>query len=117
MKYIKIYESIPIPQISDSIKESNFKLGDYVIADNDTFRCENIEVKNFLKNNVGIIMCIAKRSHDIDYINIPSYIIESTINRIVFRNSIVFYTEDIRLATSEEIEQYKLQKYTNKYNL
>jgi len=120
MKYIKTYENIPTPKISDSIKESNFKLGDYIVADNDTFRCENEKVKHFFKNNIGVVMDIALRSHDIDYNVLPSYINDKSINRIVVRKnkintlSVVFYVEDIRLATLEEIEEFERMK---KYNL
>ena len=117
MKYIKIYENIPTPRINDAVKNSIFNLCDYVVADNYIWQYKNIEVKNFLKNNVGVIKCAAANSYDVDYINIPTYIHKIIVNRIIIKNSIVFYTEDLRLATSEEIKQYELQKYMNKYNL
>ena len=108
MKYIKIYEK----------NKNNFKIGDYVIADK--YYCENDKndtVKIFLKNNIGIISDISMKSHDVNYINIPSKIKKLIDDRTTIRNVIIFYTDDLRLATDEEIERYKLQKEIIKYNL
>lgn len=104
MKHIKIYEN----------KKSKFKIGDFVVAYK--FETHEDELSIFFKKHTGLVTNINKDySVDVEYINIPSNIENKFYD--LTNNNICFRTCELRLATSEEIKQYKLQKDINKYNL
>ena len=105
MKYIKTFENKIKPDdwrlsigTPTQNTEKKLKTGDYVYVI-DNYR--NID------NNVGII--------------IRCYMIKQSSNRkykISFiHDELTFYKDQLRLATPEEIEKYKLEKNANKYNL
>lgn len=125
MKYIKTYENL----------QNEFEIGSYAIAHNyftnkHLSKNESNELKNFLENTIGIIIddSIMIRNigkikiesrRDIEYINIPKDIknILETYDIKHGNNYISILKTMLRHATPEEIEQYKIGIYINKYNL
>ena len=111
MKYLESFDVI----------NTKFKKGDLVIC-NDTMqkvksktRIENDPlIIDFLKNNVGEIVMITgiinkKIPINVRYLHsIPYY---------SKKDNLWFKENELRLATSEEIEQYNLEKEAKKYNI
>lgn len=99
MKYLKKYESI-----------DESKIGDYVICNDN-----NLEVGEFIKNNIGQIINISYGIHYyIKYDNIPDdikkYFNDSMPDvRMMFREEVIHF--------SENKEKLKLLVTANKYNL
>ena len=109
MKYLKKFEN----------KTNNFKIGQYVVAENLPYTYIQ-DLKNFLNNNVGQITMIGDKDYIdnsyskyyVKYENIPK-----NLEYLFYKNQKESYTKNIRLATEEEIENYKLNKITNKFNI
>jgi hypothetical protein len=113
MKYIKAFENI-----------NNYKVDDYVLINYDTNTKSLSDLKNFVNNNIGKIMFINDKSLIVQYNNIPDklkhFFDDKSINTENIKNSIFFWNRGntiIRLATEEEIEKYKLDKISNKFNI
>jgi len=110
MKYIQKFENI----------EKNFKVGDYIIV-TDTSHLDSVhdseKVKYLLKNTVGRVTSInfSREEYTIEYDeNIENF------KRAKYRligNEFVFKEYSIRYATNKEIEDYKMELTTNKYNI
>lgn len=117
MKYIRTFENI----------EKEFKNGDYVIAYNfftnkHLSHSEAFELKKFLESNVGIIKYSninVNTRCDVEYINVPEDIKDILDNYGIFydKNTIAILKTMLRHATEQEIEQYEIEKDSNKYNL
>jgi len=94
----------------------DFEVGDIVMCEDHAFDLENTILESFLYSNVGEIVEISNPvsmfPYYVKYENIPDEI------RFKFEKGVrTFSIDEIRLATAEEIEQYKLEQYSNKYNL
>ena len=92
MKYIKKFETT----------KNDFKIGDIVTVLDD--------VRNFYRKQTGEIVSYPKEN-GVAYVD---YEITFNYNS---KGPIYFMRNDIRQATAEEIEKYKLEKNINKYNL
>ena len=115
MKHLKSFES--------KLKTEKFKVGDYVIAKNIDSYVTILE--KYLKKNVGKIIDIeypvdSKTEIVVIYTNLPKDILyysevysKDNIKLYVFK----FYENKLRLATLEEIEEYKIKENTINYNL
>lgn len=98
MKHLKSYES----------KKEKIKNGDYVVALN--FAGYD-KTKKYLINSVGKVIF---KKNAILY---TKYIVGYDFPIEISSHTFAFYDDGIRLATTKEIEQYKLEKMTDKYNL
>jgi len=106
MKHLKAYENeYEDPYEPTNLKsDNNFKPGDYVKCINAPYN--NISTKNSVSNQLKINSV---------------YVVDREIgNRITLKDvsSVIgYFSNRFILATQEEIEQYKLEQETNKYNL
>jgi len=108
MKYIKTFEN----------KNKVFKVGQYVIAENIPYKPN---LKSFFNDNIGLIIKKEKYTNSIN-VKITEYIVKyenipDNIETYFMKNSIHFYSDDLRLATEEEIEKHELNNITNKFNI
>lgn len=107
MKYLKTFEKI----------EQKFKVGDYVVAKNLMY---DYELVHYMKKTVTqIVKIITAGSTKISYIvkyNNPPIHLKEYFER---DGSIDDNLDDheLRFATPEEIEKYKLDLISHKYNL
>ena len=117
MKYIKSFESKKV-----------YKIGDYVKIGFVFFVKNNI--KDFLSKNIGQIVNIKNiklnnrgtKIYLVKYTNVPKNIktaIQFLDYSIDTPDEFIYglKQDEIELATKEEIEQYKLEQTTNKYNI
>ena len=112
MKYIKTFEK----------KESKFKVGDYVVAEYDksytiseyikttTTQISNVETRfEWSDGGWQVDPNSEKYVYTVNYPDIPKIISNTTKYH--------FLDDDLRLATPEEIEDYKMKNNMKKYNL
>ena len=94
---------------------SNLNVGDYVIVKETSVKDENLN--EFLSTHVGILENESKLGrkiiYKVSYDKIPN-IIRRYFNGSNFR---YFTLKDVRKATSEEIENYKINQNIDKYNI
>jgi hypothetical protein len=95
---------------------NTIKVGDYVVCQDKAFDLDNKQLQSFLLSNIGVVIDINGYStlfkFYVEYENIPDKI------KYKFYNNVrTFAIEEIRLATAEEIEQYKLKQNIDRYNI
>jgi hypothetical protein len=103
MKYIKSFEKSIMDDVSNHIMNNyyggNLKAGDYVMLHNDS---------------IGKII-------DIDIDVTDSDIIKNYVTEVIIQNQLIpiklRYDNVKRLATPEEVEEWKLKIVTHKYNI
>ena len=93
----------------NKILKPRLRLGDYVTA-NDKYINMLTSIKAYdtikMYNKVGIIVGTFKPRSQVKFsVSYLSGHVQS------------FYKDELRLATPEEVEQYELEKTTNKYNI
>ena len=109
MKFLKKYELF-----------QDFESEDYVIA-LPTFPLYSDNglnwkpKKDFVTTNVGLVMDRTREMIKIEYKTNPNSIKNGYI--LNSKNELVTFKKYFRLATEEEIEEYKLKNSMNKYNL
>ena len=91
MKYIKRFEQ------SINLKDSKFKIGDYVIS---------LTINNIYYSKIEGIIYEIRYSK---YFNNFVYYIDEYLSYLI--------EDDLRLMTPDEIEQYELDKTTKKFNI
>ena len=115
MKHIKTFEGL----FGFNKKKPKFNTGDYVVAINASY---SDEIKNYIENNAGKILNISNDGFvTVQYNKIlDGYLRFNNTNFRPINSDKMFLHDDasqIRHATTEEIEQYKLEEITKKYNL
>jgi len=118
MKYLKRFES----------QNNKFKIGDNVIINTEDRRTYQ-EIIDFLDNNVGVVIDFELDDmiyyYDVKYVNVPDNLVMFTRymgsepeNDLKSEGEVFGGTEnELRLATTEEIEMQKIKNASNKYNL
>ena len=114
MRYIKNYETI-------SEYKNEFKIGDYVVIINIDNYGYFRDVEDFLKQAVGQVVGIDDIY--VEYYYVTFNFTENIIKQY-YKNEemkpLSFNERDLRLATTEEIEDYEhyiLNQDANKYNI
>lgn len=107
MKHLKKFES--------NIKI--FKDGDYVIGKD--LDIKDKDLNYFLTNNVGeIVDDVRNRFNKTMFIDVPPELNGTGISMTDDGGgTFLFFDKEIRHATENEIEIYKFQKHTKKYNI
>jgi len=114
MKYLKQYEELT----KASELESEYKIGDLIIANPNFSTRYTKDVIDFFSTHIGEIISnhpeIAQSIRAMYIEEIPDNYGNKT-NK--YFNTWYFKPNEIRKATTEEVEKYKLQMTSNKYNL
>lgn len=112
MKYLKKFEKIEQPK-EIKVFGPKFKVGDYVVAQNVSYA--NIDMRKYVENTVTQIYSIINYDFYVKYENPPKEFWVFTDENGDLGD---FFSEnELRLATPEEIEDYKMKKTANNYNL
>lgn len=113
MKHLKTFES-----------NSQYNVDDYVLINYNTKHKALLKLKNFVDNTIGKIVFMNDTSVIVQYSNIPDKLKHFFDDKIVdnnkIKNSVFFWKNEItikRLATEGEIEKYKLNVITKKFNI
>jgi len=108
MKYLKSFENKG---------EQKFKVGDYVVVKNINQYYNNYpyDLIEYMKNTVAIAGYVGRHYIHVEYYNVPIKFKDYFDNYNRIDES--FPEDDVRFATPEEIEDYKLEKKANKYNI
>ena len=123
MKHIKTFEGL-----FDFLKKKEkqlycqYKEGDYVVGVNSRYINE---LKDYVENNAGLIYHIADGPK---YNHVPYIYVK--YNKILSGESVtpgrlskhegdrlMFFEQELKYATPDQIEQYQLEEYSNKYNI
>jgi len=111
MKYLKTFENI-----------KKFKIGDYVVAINLNYITYDDDIKEYMESIVAKVINVINNTYTennifIKYSNQPEEL--SDYFNSMDGDYIIYILSDnnLRFATPEEIEDYKMKENSNKYNL
>jgi len=114
MKHIRLFEEL----------ESQYKVGDYVLIKYIPKSKSLLELMKFVNNSIGKMMFIDERSVILEYVDIPDnikhYFNDKNVGNKKIKNSAFFWYHNSiinRLATEDEIKEFKVKKDLNKFNL
>jgi len=115
MKHIKLYEGRKIRTMINK-----FKVDDYVIASNIANKFNDEDFNSFLKKRICIINYIDNSNRKYSVVQV---IYKKLDNKYFPPNNDyseyywMYDEKELRLATPVELEQYKIELNSNKYNL